>query len=147
MGQHSSPKGPAAGLLSFRCLRMLLKEEGMLHSGKHGPVITFRKVSWMWFISLNFYILKCMPSHQQTFIIQTWILGWWYNDREGCNIMPVFPVSFASAPCPSTPPPADFVTLIFSPLPLPPTPSPRWPISWCAVPSHFHEKGSGQWKG
>jgi len=27
MGQHSSPKGPAAGLLTSRCLQMLLKEE------------------------------------------------------------------------------------------------------------------------
>ena len=43
IGQHSSPKGPAAGLLSSRCLQMLLKEEGMLHSGKHGPVPTFMR--------------------------------------------------------------------------------------------------------
>ena len=30
-GQRSSARGPAAGLLSSRCLQMLLKEEGMLH--------------------------------------------------------------------------------------------------------------------
>jgi len=41
VGWQSSPKGPEAGLLSSRCLQMLLKEEGMLHSGKHGPVPTF----------------------------------------------------------------------------------------------------------
>lgn len=39
MGQHSSPKSPAAGLLSFMHLmfpdiyRLLLKEDGMVHSG------------------------------------------------------------------------------------------------------------------
>ena len=35
-GQRSSARGPAAGLLSPRCLQMLLEEEGMLHSWKHG---------------------------------------------------------------------------------------------------------------
>jgi len=34
-GQRSSARGPAAALLSSRCFQMLLKEEGMLHSGKH----------------------------------------------------------------------------------------------------------------
>jgi len=29
MGRHSSPKGPAAGLLSSRCLQMWWKEEGI----------------------------------------------------------------------------------------------------------------------
>ena len=61
MGQHSSPKGPAAGLLSSRCLQMLLKEEGMRHSGKHGPVPTFmRQVAAIRFrlkiIAFGFYL-------------------------------------------------------------------------------------------
>ena len=40
MGQHSSPKGPATGPDVYR---LLLKEDGMLHSCKHGPVPTYFK--------------------------------------------------------------------------------------------------------
>ena len=42
MGQHSSLKTPATGLLQFPDVYgLLLKEEAMLHIGKHGPVPTF----------------------------------------------------------------------------------------------------------
>jgi len=38
MGQHFSPKDPAAGLVQLPDVyRLLLKEEAMLHRGKHCP--------------------------------------------------------------------------------------------------------------
>jgi len=41
--QHSSPKVPVAEAcpLSFQMFRLLIKKEGMLHSGQHGPLPTF----------------------------------------------------------------------------------------------------------
>lgn len=63
MGQHSFPKGPAAGLLTSQTFTVLLKVEGMRHSGKHGIVPTFlRCVAAIKFKMSSYFFLKLSIS-------------------------------------------------------------------------------------
>jgi len=79
MGQHSSPRGPAAGVLSSRCLQMLLKEEGTLHSGKHGPVpIVLRcfaaiKMSWYLLCHFQYWCFLCFTG-SKLLVYEIWHL-------------------------------------------------------------------------
>lgn len=72
MGQHFSPKTSATGLLSSQ---MLLKEEGLLHSGKHGSVtIYLRFAEFELYLFIYLFNLLVLP------IIRTsW--NWNYNSN------------------------------------------------------------------